>query len=325
MSKLSLAVEKAAKESAPPSLDTAIARLSAADRALAEAIEVADAVKLVASGKALREWVRAVPAGKEHARQADVFVLRAMRNAGERLAAAQERGDLARPSDGPTLRDLVDDGDKIPATLADLGVSRDESSDWQRLAASYPTDGALALAADEMERPSLAGVLRPHIANNSGDNEWYTPKEYIDAARATMGGIDLDPASSAAANEVVGATSYFDAEQNGLNYMWGGRVWMNPPYAQPLIWLFSEKLAEEVANENVQQAIALVNNGTETAWFHRMAEVASAICFPRGRIRFWAPDKGVGAPLQGQAFIYFGSEIERFRQEFLRFGFTVAL
>jgi hypothetical protein len=163
-----------------------------------------------------------------------------------------------------------------------------------------------------------------HVANNSGDSEWFTPEPYIVAARKVMGGIDLDPASTEVANTIVGATKFYTKERDGLRHRWEGRVWMNPPYAQPGVWEFSEKLAEEVAIGNVTQACALVNNATETAFFQRLCEVAAAICFPAGRVKFWHPDKE-SAPLQGQAVIYCGPEVEAFRREFLAFGFTVTL
>jgi len=173
----------------------------------------------------------------------------------------------------------------------------------------------------------LVGFYKnPHVAHNSGNDEWYTPAEIIEKAHRVMGGIDLDPASSDIANQIVKASKYFTIDDDGLSHDWHGRVWMNPPYSQPWINRFSNKLVYEIESGHVSDAIVLVNNATETAFFQNMLAISKAICFPKGRMKF-IDEMGnpSGAPLQGQALLYFGSKInaEKFTDEFMDIGIVL--
>jgi phage N-6-adenine-methyltransferase len=156
----------------------------------------------------------------------------------------------------------------------------------------------------------------------TGENEWYTPIEYIEAARKAMGGLDLDAASSEHAQLVIKAPRFFSLENDALGQEWVGRVWLNPPFAQPLIEQFIDKLLAEYEAHRLSDAVLLTHNYTDTVWFHKAAARAEKICFTRGRIRFVNKEGVLAAPTQGQAFFYFGSRrVASFVQAFLPYGF----
>lgn len=174
----------------------------------------------------------------------------------------------------------------------------------------------------EAQQQSANGA---HVGHNSGEHEWYTPTEYIEAARAVLGEIDLDPASSDTANTIVKAAQIFTFKDNGLEQPWHGRVWMNPPYSQPAVEHFAQKFANSVESGDVTAAVVLVNNATETAWFHTLAGAAKAICFPRGRVKFWSPNQESATPLQGQALLYAGPKVDKFIDGFGPFGLVAKI
>ncbi|WP_163098557.1 DNA N-6-adenine-methyltransferase [Acidithiobacillus ferrianus] len=188
--------------------------------------------------------------------------------------------------------------------------------------ADLPVEEQEEIAEEIADGAKAAEALKKHVhvAQNSGNNEWYTPGEIIRTAKAAMGAIDCDPASSELANETVGATFFYSETQNGLTLPWSGRVWLNPPYAQPLIAQFAEAVASKYEAGEYEQACILVNNATETGWFQRILSVASGACFPSSRIRFLSPDNKQGAPLQGQAILYVGDDFQRFADAFGKLG-----
>jgi ParB family chromosome partitioning protein len=161
---------------------------------------------------------------------------------------------------------------------------------------------------------------KAHVSNNSGENEWYTPECYIESARLVMGVIHLDPASSEIANKTVNSNLFYTQEDDGLSKEWFGNIWMNPPYSHPLIFQFISKL---VQSKGVNQAIVLVNNGTETQWGQLLLSNSSAVCFHQSRIRFIDKYGNLGqAPLQGQMICYIGSNVNNFINEFKKYGTT---
>jgi ParB family chromosome partitioning protein len=148
-------------------------------------------------------------------------------------------------------------------------------------------------------------------------NEFYTPSHIIEIARACMGGIDLDPASCAVANETVKATTFFDIKQNGLKRPWFGRVWLNPPYGR-FSPPFVRKAVTEFKASRVEKAIFLLKaDHMTTGWFNDAMHAEYIICLPRNRINFSSPnyDSSTSA-MSGSVIIGIGVDRERFKEFF---------
>lgn len=296
-----------------------LAILNKATQMLAEVRSVDEAKDLIDLAEAARIYARQVGLGLEAQNHAAEIKIRAQRRAGE-ILDQMEMNKGGRPS-------MEENWSQAATSLSDLGITKSDSSRWQTIA-SIPEKEFNEFIEDiktSEKELTTAGVLReahkPHVSFNSGNNEWYTPSKYIEAARKVMGEIDLDPASSDIANKIVEAGVYYTLEENGLGKEWFGRVWMNPPYSGDLISDFCEKLCIHFYHNEITEAIVLVNNATETIWFQGMLNWASAVCFPKGRVKFIDVEGNpTGAPLQGQAILYFGDNKELFKEVFEGFG-----
>lgn len=152
-------------------------------------------------------------------------------------------------------------------------------------------------------------------------NEWYTPAEYIDAARRVLGGFDLDPASCEEANRTVQAAAFYSEEDPGLGHDWKGRVWLNPPYGR-LAGDFVVNLAREYDAGRVTAAITLLNaHCTDTAWFRPLWD--HTLCFTYGRLNFGAGTSARSGSTHGSVFGYLGRDPAAFAAEFARYGAIV--
>lgn len=305
--------------------------MSLCDKAISdlqEARTIEDVMAIAGIAAAFASYTRKLKAAVAAQNHAQTVVLLAEARIGAELKAAQNRGELAKagnpPSGNQYQSDVRTSDVAPPPTLAEIGITRQRAAEYKKLAeVGEETIREAATAATVAGERLTREEVFNHRAQGTGENEWYTPAEHIDAAYDVMGCIDLDPASSEVANRTVLASKIFTLEDDGLAQEWHGRVWMNPPYAQPWIARFSEKLVTEFEAGRVTEAIALTHNYTDTAWFHGMAKAANAICFTRGRIGFLSPEGKRAAPTQGQAFFYFGDNVAGFAEAFGGFGLTM--
>ena len=111
-------------------------------------------------------------------------------------------------------------------------------------------------------------------------DEWYTPLELIQA----LGEFDLYPCAPISPLWQTARVMY-NKNDDGVTKEWHGRVWLNPPYTQP----FLKQFVQRMANHN--NGIALLYNLRGNTMFHDIIiPTATAMKFLRKCIRFYRPD-----------------------------------
>jgi phage N-6-adenine-methyltransferase len=205
------------------------------------------------------------------------------------------------------------------------GVGKPQVSRWRTQTAPDRVDKYRRYVIDAATQ---AAELKPHanhLAEGTGAYEWYTPPDFVEAARTVLGEIDLDPATHPIAQKWIKAKQFFTEKDDGLTKEWHGRVWLNPPYSREKIKLFIDKMVAEIEATRVTAAIALTHSYTGTDWFQQIGPLMQALCFTDGRIAFIDPDGDPCKPTQAQVFFYHGPNVKTFDTVFSAFGWVVVL
>jgi phage N-6-adenine-methyltransferase len=175
---------------------------------------------------------------------------------------------------------------------------------------------------DEMSNPRIP-FNESYYSARSDNGEWYTPPDITERVRRALGGtIDLDPFSCDVAQENVQATHYFTRERDAMLYDWpvGHTLFANPPYGRGIIGKCVTKIVREFPH-SWHTGIILVNNATDTGWFHQLARMSSAACIFQQRIQFIQPqDVTVDRNTRGQIALYIGNDPDLFTSSFYDVG-----
>jgi len=290
------------------------ALIDLASRRLADARSSGEVLEARKIAQAALHYARVTKAANDTHADCLRIITRAEIRMADAIDEGQAKGEVAekgRP-ENPRTAGI------IPAALDELGVSSQRVAEWRELrnAGEPAVEAAIQTQLAEGKSPTKSGI-QAVLAGFTGNAEWYTPAEWIERARAVMGTIDLDPATSQFAQETVKAADWADAERDGLTREWRGNVWLNPPYARGLIEKFVAKALLEFRERRLIQAIILTDNRTDTGWFHELSSASSAVAFTRGRIRFYnEKNPHSSSPPNGSAFFYIGRNVGRFAAEF---------
>lgn len=128
---------------------------------------------------------------------------------------------------------------------------------------------------------------------------WATPQEFYDKLDAEFS-FELDVC---AIDSDAKCDKYYSPEEDGLQQVWEGTCWMNPPYGRAIgSWV---KKAYE-SSLNGATVVCLLPARTDTKWWHEYC-MKGEVRFVKGRLKFG--DSKNSAPFPS-AVVIFGRNVK---------------
>lgn len=295
--------------------DNALAKLSTATQALAEAKNLDEVKHIRDLALAAQVYARAAHLGLEAQNHAAEIKLRAERKAGEMLAQL-ERDKHPGPGRGKTNGNAAVGFAEYRQVLVDTGTPERDARRWQQIA-TLPEpvfEQHIAETVSARRELTAAGALQlaktwqgPEWYQSSESDDWWTPQWLFDLLHAEFG-FQTDVCASLANHK---CNHYYTREQNGLAQQWIGTCWMNPPYGRSSgdapIGRWIEKAYESaLAGATVT---CLVPARTDTSWWWEFC-IRGEVRFLPGRLRFSDADNGATFP-SAVVIFYPGAPDER--------------
>jgi hypothetical protein len=154
----------------------------------------------------------------------------------------------------------------------------------------------------------------------SQDN-WNTPPEIVELINKFKP-IGFDPCPNL--SSFIRPTTEFSGDGLDVDWLNKGLVFVNPPYSRSNYLKFVKRITA-FGSIYGGEILALVPANIETKTWQSYLWKANAVCFPKYRIRFYLNGERGKSPTGAHALVYFGKDLEHFKDVFSELGKTIIL
>ena len=142
-------------------------------------------------------------------------------------------------------------------------------------------------------------MINPALYSSQSGN-WDTPQDFFDKLDEEF----IFTLDVCADNNNHKCPVYYTERDDGLQQVWAGTVWCNPPYGRKIIHWMKKAYESSLLGTTV---VCLVPSRTDTQWFHKWVYGKAEIRFVEGRLKFGGNKNS--APFPSMVVIYRGVNI----------------